>query len=127
MGCGCKTNTKYESNYDSSIKRPDNNNIKSGYSIFLIRVLAFILSLFLLPIIMVAITWFMFELFFLNKEIDMKKIVTVLSSKIKPFNEGYEEEYEEEHDDDDDDDDDEFNEENYEMVDVEDITPVTTK
>jgi hypothetical protein len=124
MGCGCKTNTKYESNYDSSIKRPDNNNIKSGYSIFLIRVLAFILSLFLLPIIMVAITWFMFELFFLNKEIDMKKIVTVLSSKIKPFNEGYEEEYADNYDDDDDD---EFNEENYEMVDVEDITPVTTK
>jgi hypothetical protein len=73
---------------------------------------------------MIAIIWFMFELFLLNKEIDMKKIVTVLSSKIRPFNEGYEEEYE---DDDDDDDDDEFNEENYEMVDVEDITPVTTK
>ena len=125
MGCGCKTNTKYESNYDSSNKRPNNNKITSGYSIFLIRVLAFILSLFLLPIIMIAIIWFMFELFLLNKEIDMKKIVTVLSSKIRPFNEGYEEEYDD--DDYENDDDDEFNEENYEMVGVEDITPVTTK
>ena len=125
MGCGCKTNTKYESNYDSSNKRPNNNKITSGYSIFLIRVLAFILSLFLLPIIMIAIIWFMFELFLLNKEIDMKKIVTVLSSKIRPFNEGYEEEYDD--DDYENDADDEFNEENYEMVGVEDITPVTTK
>jgi hypothetical protein len=59
----------------------------------------------------------------LNKEIDMKKIVRVMSSKIKPFNEGYEEE----DDDYDDDEDDEFIEENYEMVDVEDITPIASK
>lgn len=120
MGCGCKAEVKEESNLNN-YNLNKNNNIKSGYSMFLVRILAFILSLFLLPIIMVAIVWFMFELFLLNKEIDMKKIVTVLSSKIKPFNEGYEDEYEDEYDDD------EFNEENYEMVDVEDITPVTTK
>ncbi len=119
MSCGCKTNTKTQTNEQSSTLNI-NRNIKNGYSLFLVRVLAFTLSLFLLPIIMIAIVWFMFELFFLNKEIDMKKILQVLSSKIKPFNEGYEAEYEE-------DEDDEFTEEDYEMIDVEDITPVTNK
>jgi hypothetical protein len=70
---------------------------------------------------MIAVIWFMFQLFFLNKEIDMKKILNVLSSKIKPFNEGYETE-----DDYEDEEDDEFTEE-YEMIDVEDITPITSK
>ena len=122
MGCGCKTNSKYESNYDSSIKRPD-KKITYGISNVILRVIAFTLMMALLPIIMLAVIWFIFELLILNKEIDMKRIVKVLSSKIKPFNEGYEED----EDDDDYEDDDEFNEENYEMVEVDDITPVTTK
>ena len=121
MGCGCKTNSKYESNYDSSIKRPD-KKITYGISNVILRVIAFTLMMALLPIIMLAVIWFIFELLILNKEIDMKRIVKVLSSKIKPFNEGYEED----EDDDDYEDDDEFNEENYEMVEVDDITPVTT-
>ena len=77
----------------------------------------------LLPIIMLAIIWFIFELIILNKEVDIKRIVKVLSSKIKPFNEGFDEdeEYDEE------DDEDEFTEENYEMIDVEDITPIRSK
>jgi ATP-dependent Zn protease len=122
MGCGCKTGNNYEPNTEGSDNNKSLSNTKSGYSIFLIRVLAFSLSLFLLPIIMIAVIWFMFELFILNKEIDMKKIVTVLSSKIKSFNEDYvSEDYDE------DDEDDEFTEENYEMVDVEDITPIASK
>jgi len=125
MGCGCKTNSKYESNYDSSIKRPD-KNITYGISNVILRVIAFTLMMALLPIIMLAVIWFIFELLILNKEIDMKKIVRVLSSKIKPFNEGYEEDEDYDDDDDDYEDDDEFNEENYEMVEVDDITPVTT-
>jgi ATP-dependent Zn protease len=120
MSCGCKTNTKIQTNEQSSTLNI-NRNIKNGYSLFFVRVLAFTLSLFLLPIIMIAIVWFMFQLFFLNKEIDMKKILQVLSSKIKPFNEGYEA------DDDYEDEEDEFTEEDYEMVDIEDITPVTNK
>jgi ATP-dependent Zn protease len=117
MGCGCKTNNNYEPNSEGS------NNNKKSFSNILIRLLAFMLIMVFLPIIIIAIIWFIFELIMLNKEIDMKKIVKVLSSKIKPFNEGYEE------DDDDyeDDDDDDFTEENYEMVDVEDITPIASK
>jgi hypothetical protein len=118
MGCGCKTDNNYEPNLEGS-----NNEEKKGFSNIIVRLLAFMLMMVFLPIIMIAIVWFIFELVMLNKEIDMKKIVRVMSSKIKPFNEGYEEE----DDDYDDDEDDEFIEENYEMVDVEDITPIASK
>jgi ATP-dependent Zn protease len=120
MGCGCKTDNNYEPNSEGS-----NNEEKRGVTNILVRLLAFILMMVFLPIIMIAIIWFIFELIMLNKEIDMKKIVKVLSSKIKPFNEGYEEDDDDYEDDDDDDND--FTEENYEMVDVEDITPIASK
>jgi hypothetical protein len=112
-GCNCKTN-----NYKTNQKSLNNTLTKNKTNIIL-RIIAFSLGLLFLPIIMLAVIWFMFELLMLNKEVDMKKIVTVLSSKIKPFNEDYEDyEYEE---------DDEFTEENYEMLDVEEITPITSK
>jgi phosphopantothenoylcysteine synthetase/decarboxylase len=117
MGCGCKTGNNYEPNSEGS-----NNEEKRGFSNIILRLLAFMLMMVFLPIIMIAIIWFIFELVILNKEIDMKKIVRVMSSKIKPFNEDYEDD-----EDDDYDDDDEFTEENYEMVDVEDVTPIARK
>lgn len=131
MGCGCTKNGKYEPILDNSIDNLNNSKNKktfSGSTNIILRILAFVLMMCTLPIIIVAIIWFMFELLILNKEMDMKRIVKGLTAKIKPFNEGYEE-YEDYDDDDDEDyeDDDEFNEENYEMVDVEDITPVTRK
>lgn len=115
MSCNCKTKN-YPSNQKSS-----NNILTKSKTNFLLRVLAFSLGLILLPVIMGAVIWFMFELLMLNKEIDMKKIVNVMTSKIKPFNEE-EDEYDEE-----DDDEDVFTEENYEMLDVEEITPITNK
>jgi ATP-dependent Zn protease len=118
MGCGCKTNNNYEPNSEGS-----NNNKKKSFSNILIRLLAFMLIMVFLPIIIIAIIWFVFELVMLNKEIDMKKFINVMSSKIKPFNE----DYEYNNDEDDDEDDDEFTEENYEMVDVEEITPIASK
>jgi hypothetical protein len=131
MGCGCKKNGKYEPRSKSSIDNSINDETKfrpGGSANVVLRILAFILMVCTLPIIIVAIIWFMFDLLILNKEMDMKRIVRGLTSKIKPFNEGYEEDEDYEDDDDDDyDDDDEFNEENYEMIDVEDITPVTRK
>jgi hypothetical protein len=67
---------------------------------------------------MIAVVWFMFELLVLNQEIDMKKIVMVLTSKLKRFNDdGYDDDYDEEYDE----------EEEYEMLDVDDITPSTIK
>jgi len=117
MSCGCKTNVKYEPNSKGS--NNSNNKKINGFSNIFIKILSFCFMMLLLPIIMLAIIWFIFELIVLNKEIDMKKVLMVLSSKIKPLNEGYEN--------DEDDEDDEFTEENYEMVDVEDITPIANK
>jgi ATP-dependent Zn protease len=116
MSCGCKTSGKEEPN---KVGLEKNNKRINGFSNVFIKILAFAFMMLLLPIIMLAIIWFIFELIVLNKEIDMKKIVMFLSSKIKPFNEGYVE-FEEE---DEDDEDDELTEENYEMIDVENITP----
>ncbi len=118
MSCGCKTNVNYEPNNDGSEKK-----INLGFTNIIVKILAFSFMMLLLPVIMLAIIWFIFELIILNKEVDIKRVVKVLSSKIKPFNEGFEEDDEEE----DEEDDDEFTEENYEMIDVEDITPVRNK
>lgn len=120
MSCGCKTNS-FKSSKSDVFPKELNVNITNSFSNFLVKILAFSLMMLLLPVIMLAIIWFIFELIMLNKEIDMKKVVRVLSSKIKPFNEDYEQ------DDDEEDEEDEFTEENYEMVDVEDITPITSK
>jgi len=114
MSCNCKTKN-YPTNQKSLNKTLTKNNTN-----IVLRILAFSLGLLFLPIIMMGVIWFMFELLMLNKEIDMKKIANIMTSKIKPFNEDYEKE-------DDDDDYDEFTEENYEMLDVEEITPITSK
>ena len=109
--CNCKTK-----NYLNYKKTENKELVKNKTNIFL-RIIAFSLGLLLLPIIMIAVIWFMFELLMLNKEIDMKKIVNVMTSKIKPFNE----------EDDDYDDEDDYDEDDYEMIDVEEITPITKK
>jgi ATP-dependent Zn protease len=121
MGCGCKTNNEYKSSSEN-YKNLNNKRI-NGFSNIILKILAFSFMMILLPIIMLAIIWFIFELIILNKEIDMKKITMILTSKIKPFNEGYDE-YDDEYDDDDDED---YDEEDYEMIGVDDLTPVTRK
>jgi ATP-dependent Zn protease len=113
MSCNCKTNSKQIKG-----KKTLNPNYKTN---FILRLISFLIGLIFLPVIMVAVIWFMFDLLMLNKEIDMQKIVMVLTSKIKPFNEDDDFSYDEN------DEDDEFTEENYEILDVEEITPVTRK
>lgn len=129
MACGCKTktNNSFETEQKQTIKAFDfeHQNKKGRKSNFiiknLIKIVSFSIALLLLPIIMIAITWFMFEILVLNQEIDMKKIVMVLTSKLKRFNDdGYDDEYDNDYDE-------EYDEENYEMLDVDDITPSTIR
>jgi hypothetical protein len=136
MGCGCKTNitNKYEQtsfNYESiGLKNNENLETKKPNKIinYLFKLIGFFMGLLLLPIIVLAIIWFMFQLLVLNQEVNMKRIVLVLSSKLKRFNESnIDEIYYGDDDYEDEDDEEEFDEENYEMLDVEDITPRTTK
>lgn len=120
MSCGCKSKKIVENGV--KIKSFNFNETKTSNSKlnFVIKNIFKLLSFFialviLLPIITIAIVWFMFELLVLNQEVDMKKILILLSSKLKPFNvENIESE-------DDEDEDDVV----YKMLDVEDITPNT--
>jgi hypothetical protein len=109
MGCGCKTKEKINESSNNAVNNRSVSNIIVG-------LLAFILSFFLIPFMVIAMVWFMFDLLVLNKEIDMKRIITVLSSKIKRFNEDEEE-------DDFDIEEDDFDIEEFEELNVEDITP----
>lgn len=134
--CGCKNNKSINLNFNNSFETEQNKTIKafdfeyqskggqnSNFIIKnLIKIVSFSIALLLLPIIMIVIVWFMFDILVLNQEIDMKKIVTVLTSKLKRFNDdyGYDDEYDEEYAE-------EYDEENYEMLDVDDITPSTIK
>jgi len=113
MGCGCKTKEKINESSNNTVNNRSVPNIIVG-------LLAFILSLFLIPFMVIAMVWFTFDLLVLNKEIDMKRIITVLSSKIKRFNE---DEYEDDEEDDFDIEEDDFDIEEFEELNVEDITP----
>ena len=66
----------------------------------------------LLPIINVLIIWFIFRTLVLDKDVNMKEIMTFIANKIKKPD----------YDDEDDDDFDSLTEDDVVMVDVEDIT-----
>ena len=107
MGCNCKTD---DAEYNGE-------KISLGKSIlkYTFKVSVFLLSLILLPIIMVASIWLMFDMLVLSKQFDTKGVIATLAKTFKTKN-----------DDDDYDDDDEYyddyEEDEYEMVDVDVIT-----
>lgn len=119
MSCGCKSKKIVENGVKIKSFNFNETKVSKSKLNFLIKnifkLLSFFIALLLLPIIIIAIIWFMFELLVLNQEIDMKKILILLSSKLKGFNiENIESEDDESEDD-----------VMYEMLDVEDITPNT--
>ena len=133
MGCGCKLKNdskiqkKQETKEIKKVNKVTNVFTKSrkkeklnfkNIGKFIIKntfkILAFLLALFLVPIIALASIWFMFELLVLNQDIDMVKITKVLSSKLKFANESNFNL--------DDEDDEEFNSDDYVAIDVEDIS-----
>jgi len=112
MGCGCKGNVSNspkikfgDLTFKAKLKRLGFYSLKS---------LVFLLGLAFLPIINIAIIWFMFNIIVLNKEFNVKDIVfQILGNVLKKK------------DDDDDDDDDEFedyDEDDVELLDAEEIT-----
>lgn len=114
MGCGCKGNVSN----DNDIKFGD---LTFGYKIrrigfYSLKVLAFMIGILLLPIINIAILWFMFQTIVLNRSFNVKEIVfKIMGNTIK------------QKDDDDDDDDDyddlsEYDEDDVTLLDVEEIT-----
>jgi hypothetical protein len=102
MGCNCKSNAIDVSNKDNKIDI-------LGFGL---KIIAFLIALLLLPIIMVAIIWIMFNTLVLTKETDLKPLLKKLGEK---FSDNYD-------DDDDDDDMEVFMNNDVITMNVEDIT-----
>lgn len=116
MGCNCKNSNDFEYTEKTTNKTILDNVVKYSF-----KTLAFLISLVLLPIIMIAIVWFLFDIIVLNKSVDLGRIVKIVAKNIKNFNEDYDDEdYDE-----DDDEFEEINEEDYIALNVEDITDKT--
>jgi hypothetical protein len=113
MGCGCKGNVSN----DNSIKFGDltvNAKLRR-VGFYTLKVFAFMLAILALPIINIAIIWFIFQIVVLNQSFSVKEIVFKIMGKALTRN-----------DDDDDDDDyydlDELNEDDVTLLDVDEIT-----
>lgn len=110
MGCNCKGNNK---NIDSYLGNGTKSTEKLGPRIgtYILKSLAFVLMIAALPIINLFIIWFIFRTLILNKEVNIKPLLTAIGKK---FQDKDEEEDETEFD--------ELTEDDVVMVDVEDIT-----
>lgn len=112
MGCGCKGNASSnpqvkfgDLTYKAKFKRIGFYGLKS---------LVFLLSIAFLPIINIAIIWFIFNIVVLNKEFNVKDIVfQILGSVLKKREEDDDDEY---------DDDEEYDEDDVVLLDVDEIT-----
>jgi hypothetical protein len=110
MGCNCKGNVSNDNNvkfgdltYKAKFKR---------VSFYGLKIFGFLLAILALPIINIAIIWFMFKIVVLNKTFDVKEIVLkILGNSLKRND-----------DDDDDDELDEYDEDDVVMLDVDEIT-----
>lgn len=128
MGCGCKSTNSPKTYISvngetiSDIYKEERNKQKNKIEFiptlffYTLKFLGFLIALISIPFIMLAVIWFMFELIVLSKELDMKKVTRVLTSKLKPFNEDYYEEL------DDEEEEEEFDEDELTLINVEDIT-----
>lgn len=110
MSCNCKSQ-----NINDMIES-DTTKLSVGKLIgkYTLKVITFLVLLVLLPFINLAIIWFMFSTLVLNKDVNIKPLLTALGNQFKP------KEYDE-----DDIDEEEFNsltEDDVVLVDVEEIT-----
>ncbi len=74
MACNCK---------GKKIEDYSTNSGSVNIGSYILKTLAFILMLIALPIINIIIIWFMFRTIVLNKEVDIKPILTSLGKKFK--------------------------------------------
>lgn len=116
MGCNCKNSDDFEYTEKTTNKTIFENILKYSF-----KILAFSISMVLLPIIVMAIIWFLFDIIVLNKNVDLGRIVRIVAKNINRFNEDYEEDEE----DDFEDEFEEINEDDYIALNVEDITDKT--
>ena len=79
MGCNCKSKEGF-------IKEVDDSSAFSKIVKLSAKLIGFSIGLLFLPIIMLAIVWFMFDTIVLNTEVDLTKIMDKFITKAKFFN-----------------------------------------
>jgi hypothetical protein len=102
MSCNCKTQTEqYSVKSDVKLNKKITN--------YTLRSLVFLVSLIFLPIILIASIWFMFRTLVLDKEVDIIAIVSLIGNLFTRNKDD---------DDDDDDMEEDYNEDDYELIDI---------
>ena len=125
MGCGCNTKDAKKTNALGPIEISKIDGLDIIVKI-ITKTLGFSLAILLMPIISAFVLWFMFEMLVLNKQVDLKKLITGVSSKLSFMNESFDP-FDNEDDEEDEiyEDDEEFDEDEFDAVNVEDITEIS--
>ena len=110
MSCNCKNSGEMPQNYVLE----ENENLVATIIKYVVKFIGFLVGVALLPLIMIAIIWFMFDTIVLNKDIDLRRVINRFVKANKFFTK--------DDDDEDDDDDDDLTEDDVIMLNVEDIT-----
>lgn len=125
MGCGCNTKNAKKTDALAPIEFSKTDFLDIIVKIFT-KILGFSLAVLTLPIINAFILFFMFEMLVLNKQVDLKKLITGVSTKLSFMNESFDP-FDNEDDEDEDvyEDDEEFEEDEFDAINVEDITEIS--
>jgi hypothetical protein len=124
MGCGCNTKNAKKADALAPIEFSKIDFLDIIVKIFT-KTVGFSLAVLTMPIISAFVLFFMFEMLVLNKQVDLKKLVTGVSSKLSFMNESFDP-FDNEDDDEEeiDDDDEEFDEDEFDAINVEEITEI---
>ena len=121
MSCGCKSDKSLDVTFEKDVDTSVKKNIGKEILKYTSRLIVFSLVLLLLPIFMGIIVFYTFKTIVLAKELDIKPLLLSLAKMIKPRDEDDEDDL----DDDLEDEEDYFDEDQFIMLDVEDITTKT--
>jgi hypothetical protein len=124
MGCGCNTKDAKKTSALGPIEISKIDGLDIIVKI-ITKTLGFSLAVLLMPIINAFVLWFMFEMLVLNKQVDLKKLITGVSSKLSFMNESFDPFDNEDDEEEIYEDDEEFDEDEFDAVNVEDITEIS--
>ena len=124
MSCGCKANKGVltpSNNFSSNDENKTKINIMANIIHYSIKLIGFAVAMILLPIIVLMIVYYMFNMIVMTKDIDIKPLFISAAKFMKQVGKDNAD------DDDDDDDDDEaewenINPDEFELVGIDDIT-----
>jgi hypothetical protein len=96
MGCNCKNKKSLDYSINTVESSENSEPLFDVIVKYAAKIIGFLVAVCLMPLIMLVIIWFMFDVIVLTKEIDLTKILDKFVNKAKYFNE------EDDEDDDDD-------------------------